>query len=413
MVKATSKRNHPSHKALGLNAATQPLTRCASVCQPKVFIKTFGCQMNIRDAEIVKGLLIDDGFRIADDGKGSLDAVLFVTCSVRQHAEDRVWSEIGWFSKLKGKFPTGTLPIIGLVGCMAENYKKEAFKRMPGIDLVVGTNNIGEIPRLLRKAFEERQGAGEGRYLAVSKKERDEFVYQPAFREAKDNSFVVISEGCDNFCSYCVVPYVRGRLRHRQPENILREIRVNIDKGINSLTLIGQNVNSYECNGTDFTRLLEKVDSLEGLKEFTFFTSHPKDAARKLFTVMSALERLKKYLHLPAQSGSDRILGLMKRGYSRKQYLSLVEAYRKIVKNGALTTDIIAGFPGETEEDFEATLDLLKTVRFNGAFIFKYSPRPHTRAAKLKDDVPRDEKERRHRILLETQRKISRELKDK
>jgi tRNA-2-methylthio-N6-dimethylallyladenosine synthase len=155
------------------------------------------------------------------------------------------------------------------------------------------------------------------------------------------------------------------------------------------------------------------VNSLKGLKEFTFFTSHPKDAAKKLFTVMSGMEKIKKYLHLPAQSGSDRILGLMKRGYSLKQYLSLIEAYRKIVKNGALTTDIIAGFPGETEEDFRQTLDLLKIVRFNGAFIFKYSPRPHTEAAKLKDDVPRDEKERRHKILLETQRRISRELKDK
>jgi tRNA-2-methylthio-N6-dimethylallyladenosine synthase len=225
--------------------------------------------MNVRDAEIVKGLLIDNGFRIADDGKGSLDAVLFVTCSVRQHAEDRVWSEIGWFSKLKGKSPSGTLPIIGLVGCMAENYKKEAFKRMPGIDLVVGTNNIGDIPQLLRKAFKERQGAGDGRLLAVSKKERDEFVYQPEFREAKDNSFVVISEGCDNFCAYCVVPYVRGRLRHRQPENILREIQVNIDKGINSVTLIGQNVNSYKYNGTDFTRLLEKVNSLKKFMKFS------------------------------------------------------------------------------------------------------------------------------------------------
>lgn len=368
--------------------------------------------MNVRDAEIVKGLLLEAGFGITEE-KNKAGAVLFVTCSVRQHAEDRVWSEIGWFSKLKGQSSSGTLPVIGLVGCMAENYKKEAFKRMPGIDLVVGTNNIGEIPQLLRKALNERQDAGEGRYLAVSKKERDEFVYLPEFREEKENSFVVISEGCDNFCSYCVVPYVRGRLRHRQPDNILREIQVNIEKGINSVTLIGQNVNSYKYNGTDFTRLLEKVNSLKGLKEFTFFTSHPKDAVKKLFTVMPGLERLKKYLHLPAQSGSDRILGLMKRGYSRKHYLSLIEAYRKIVKNGALTSDIIVGFPGETEKDFRQTLDLLKTVRFNSAYIFKYSPRPHTEAAKLKDDVPRDEKERRHKILLETQRRISQELKKK
>lgn len=382
--------------------------------------------MNIRDSEAIKGLLLDGGFWMTEE-ENKADAVLFVTCSVRQHAEDKVWSEIGRIAKgstldstaFSRRIKTGgtTSPtvekkIIGLVGCMAENYKEDAFKRMPGIDLVVGTNNIGEIPQLLRKAFQERQDAGEGRYLAVSKKERDEFVYLSEFREGKENSFVVISEGCDNFCSYCVVPYVRGALRHRQPDNILREIQVNIEKGINSVTLIGQNVNSYKYDGTDFTRLLEKVNSLKGLKEFTFFTSHPKDAVKKLFTVMPGLERLKKYLHLPAQSGSDRILGLMKRGYSRKHYLSLIEAYRKIVKNGALTSDIIVGFPGETEEDFRQTLDLLKNARFNSAYIFKYSPRPHTEAAKLKDDVPKDEKERRHKILLETQRQISQELKD-
>jgi tRNA-2-methylthio-N6-dimethylallyladenosine synthase len=357
--------------------------------------------MNLRDSEIIKGLLLDNSFKIADEDNGGLDAVLFVTCSVRQHAEDKVWSEIGRFSQMRPK------PVIGLVGCMAENYKEDAFKRRPGIDLVVGTNNIGEIPELLKKRSAHQQ------FLAVGKRERDEFVYAPGFRQEKDSSFVIISEGCDNFCSYCVVPYVRGRLRHRNPENILKEVMANINKGIASVTLIGQNVNAYRHNGTDFVKLLESVNSVGGLKEFSFVTSHPKDVPENLFAKMAGLDKLKKYLHLPVQSGSDRILSAMKRGYNNKVYLDLASRYRKAVCAGTLTTDIIVGFPGETEDDFEKTLSLVKKVRFNSAYIFKYSLRPHTEAAKLKDDVPRQEKERRHKILLETQKRISQELKNR
>ncbi len=363
--------------------------------------------MNIRDSEAIMGLLLEGGFSVAQE-EFEADAVLLVSCSVRQHAEDKVWSEIGRLAK------TAPKPVIGLIGCMAENHKDAAFKRIQGIDLVVGTNNIGEISELLKNIFKEgRRAKDEGRLLAVNKKERDEFVYGPGFRQAKENSFVVISEGCDNFCSYCVVPYVRGRLRHRDSEHILKEIERCIEKGISSITLLGQNVNSYSCKKTDFLKLLKLVNSLKGLKEFSFVSSHPKDASPEMFKVISRLDKLKKFLHLPFQSGSNRMLKLMKRGYTREHYLHLAKEYRRIVPEGALTTDIIVGFPGESEEDFRQTLELIQEARFNSAFIFKYSPRPYAAANKLKDDVPKQEKERRHKIILETQKAISKELKGK
>ena len=409
--------------------------------QPKVFIKTFGCQMNVRDSEIIKGLLLDKGFRVLNEEIGQVDGVLFVTCSVRQHAEDKVWSEIGRFSKLNPK------PVIGLVGCMAENYKQDAFKRMPGIDLVVGTNNIGEFPQLLTKIFMLQESmpsqaqispggqvkhfpiplrkslkvTSEGDFfdlgrpmpkiISVGKARRDEVVYRPEFRQKRERAFVVISEGCDNFCSYCVVPYVRGELRHRKPGNILKEIKFNIDKGVKSITLIGQNVNAYKYNGTDFVKLLVSVNSIPGLGGFSFISSHPKDIAGHLFKTMAGLEKLEKYLHLPVQSGSDRILRLMKRGYSRRRYLGLIDEYRRKLPGGRLTTDIIVGFPGESEDDFRKTQDLVERARFSSAYIFKYSPRPNTEADKLKDDVPQKEKQRRHKILLDLQKQISRESK--
>ena len=406
-----------------------------------VYIATYGCQMNLRDSEVIAGLLLEQGFGVTEEEEKA-DAVLFVTCSVRQHAEDKVWSEIGRIVK-KGQSPAGrTVPVIGLVGCMAENYKEEAFKRMPGIDLVVGTNNIGEIPQLLKEIFDARRDTRDAkRKLAVGKAKRDEFVYRPGFRQEKNHSFVVISEGCDNFCSYCIVPYVRLRLRHRKSEDIIREITTAISQGIDSITLLGQNVNAYQFKSVsqdqeirisppplpsphrgrgyrsrsivNFMQLLKLVNDIDGLREFSFVTSHPKDASAGLFQAMADLEKLKKYLHLPFQSGSNRILELMHRGYSAKHYLGLAKQYRKIVPGGMLSTDVIVGFPGESEEDFLKTKELIEEVRFNHAYIFKYSPRPNTKAEKLKDGVPKDEKERRHKILLDRQRQISQELKSK
>ena len=369
----------------------------------EVFIQTFGCQMNVRDSEVVAGLLKDAGYKITDD-RTVADIVVFNTCSVRQHAEDKVWSEIGRFKKNK--------PIIGVIGCMAQNYKDSIFQRAQDVDFVVGPSDIAKIPEIIKKLGRMPDAAGRKSNLLELKiwetdgLNRPEEIYHTGFYEDKNQAFVVISEGCSNFCSYCVVPYVRGPLKNRKPEDIIKEIKKAIGKGITKITLLGQNVNAYKSS-VDFIGLLKLVNDIKGLKEFSFVTSHPKDTSKELFQVMADLNKLKKYLHMPVQSGSDKILKLMNRGYTKSFYLDLAHNYRKIVETGVLTTDIIVGYPGETEKDFQDTYDLLKEAQFNAAYIFKYSPRDNTAAAKLNDDVAKTEKERRHREILELQKKIS------
>ncbi|MFA5157010.1 MAG: tRNA (N6-isopentenyl adenosine(37)-C2)-methylthiotransferase MiaB [Candidatus Omnitrophota bacterium] len=371
----------------------------------KVYLRSFGCQMNLRDSEVVAGLLKDSGFQLAGVPEKA-DILIFNTCAVRQHAEDKVWSEIGRFKK-QG------IPVIGLIGCMAQNYQDRVFERCPAVDFVVGPSDIHKIPGIIKKVSGDRcQATGKSLYeVKIWETEggnRPEEIYHTGFYEDKEHSFVVISEGCSNFCSYCVVPYTRGRLRHRKHADILDEIKLALDKGIVKVTLLGQNVNAYQDGNIDFIKLLERVNSIAGLKEFSFITSHPKDADVELFKAMAACDKLKKYLHLPAQSGSDKILKLMNRGYTAKFYLALADNYRKIVDSPKLTTDIIVGFPTETEADFKHTYNLVKGVGFDTAYIFKYSPRPNTASLKLGDDVPKQEKERRHALILELQKKISR-----
>jgi len=370
----------------------------------KVFIATFGCQMNVRDSEVIAGLLKKEGFSLTDD-QDKAGAVIFNTCSVRQHAEDKVWSEIGRIAKRsKNK------PLIGLLGCMAQNYKEEAFQRSREIDFVVGTSDIHKIPGILKDLL-SAQGLFEKKIWETDALMRPEEVYHSGFHQDKKHSFVVISEGCSNFCSYCVVPYVRGALRNRKHSDILREIEEAVSCGITSVTLLGQNVNAYQDAGVGFIELLTMVDSIKGLKEFSFITSHPKDTSAFLFKEMAALVKLKKHLHLPVQSGSDRILGLMNRQYTGKFYLDTADNYRKIVPGGILTTDIIVGFPSEAEGDFEDTRRLVEKVRFDAAYIFKYSPRPHTKAEGLIDDVSQEEKEKRHAVILQLQKTISKRKK--
>ncbi|MGE5197535.1 MAG: tRNA (N6-isopentenyl adenosine(37)-C2)-methylthiotransferase MiaB [Deltaproteobacteria bacterium] len=379
----------------------------------KVFLKTFGCQMNLRDSEVVAGLLQKSGYKVIDSPEKA-DVVIFNTCSVRQHAEDKVWSEIGRLSKVNKPRATAfeLKPIIGIVGCMAQNYKDTVFRRSPGVDFVIGPADIDKIPRVVEKLTAVNRGLANSDLYAMKiwetdGQERPEVIYHTGFHEDKNHAYVVISEGCSNYCSYCVVPYVRGSLRHRSRADILTEIKEAIDKGITEITLLGQNVNAYCDNEVNFVGLLKLVNSIRGLKEFSFITSHPKDTSADLFQAMAELRKLKKYLHLPAQSGSDRILGLMNRGYTRKFYLDLADDYRKIVKGGILTTDIIVGFPTETDEDFRQTYGLVDQIQFDVAYIFKYSPRPHTEAERLNDDVPRPDKEKRHKLILDLQRQIS------
>jgi tRNA-2-methylthio-N6-dimethylallyladenosine synthase len=377
--------------------------------------------MNVRDSEVVKGLLVAEGYEMTDDPKKA-DVLLFNTCSVRQHAEDKVWSEIGRIAKLSPldlpnsrQIKTGRTPrpsrknkIIGLIGCMAQNYKKEAFSRSPSVDIVCGPSEIDNIALYLEEALKKQENV-----LAVRERPRAEEIYHTGFYEEKDHAYIVVSEGCDNFCSYCVVPYVRGRLRHRPVEEIVREAQAAVDAGISRITLLGQNVSAYltEDRVCGFPKLLEKVARVKGLKSLSFITSHPKDTKKELFEAMRDIPVVRKYLHMPAQSGSDRVLAMMNRRYTAKIYRELVDLYRSIVYNGELSSDFIVGFPAESEEDFRATYDLVKSVRFDSAFIFKYSARPHTKASELADDVPQGTKKRRHAELLELQKNISQSLK--
>jgi len=365
----------------------------------KVFLKTFGCQMNEHDSSRLKDLFVERGYDFCERQEDA-DVVIFNTCSVRKHAEDRVYGAIGEFQKLKAGKPG---LIIGIIGCMAEARKDEIFRRLPIVDFLCGPADLDKVPDIIDKI---QNGAGHIMYLEGYKsKIIPEFSKN---RHAGTGAYVKIMEGCDNFCSYCIVPYVRGRERSRPSKEILEEIELLIKKGARNITLLGQNVNSYGKGlkeKINFGSLLTKIDKL-GRNKISFFTSHPKDASSELFKAMRDLESVVKILHLPIQSGSDNILKRMNRKYTVTKYKKLVSDYRKIVKGGNVSSDIIVGFPGETEKDFNDTFNIVKELRFDAAYIFKYSPRPNTKAAEFKDNVSIEEKERRHGLILGLQRDI-------
>ncbi len=389
---------------------------------PKVFIKTFGCQMNNADSELVYSMLLAQGYTKVSSYEDA-DVILFNTCSVRKHAEDRVWGKVGELKKLRATSYELRTPIIGIIGCMARAQKERIFERLPHVNFICGPSDIYEVADLIKQAQENP----EGHFSAISKLKRpvkkgDCFVpthlasglamTKAGYREEKIRAWVNISYGCDNFCSYCIVPYVRGREISRKSEDIIDEIKMLVDDGVKEITLLGQNVNSYELRTTNyelrngFIKLLEEVNKVDGLLRIRFMTSHPKDANADLFKATRDLDKVCEHLHLPVQSGSDRILRLMNRKYTADGYLKLIEQYRKIVNGGSLTTDIIAGFPTETEEDFYKTYMLMKQVKFDSAFIFKYSPRPYTAAYKMKDDIEKETKEERNQSLLRLQDRI-------
>jgi len=360
--------------------------------------------MNERDSEHVIAQFLDDGYSLAQIPKEA-DVILLNTCSVRQHAEDKVWSELGRLRKIKKvisfRSPVKS-PIIGVIGCMAENLKSKIIERMPIVDFVAGPNDLARLVAIVESIKETKK-----KIVAAGAAKRDASFYRHLYQPHKKHSYVVIMEGCNNFCSYCIVPYVRGRERSRPAKEVITEIEQLVAQGISSITLLGQNVNSYN-GGCSFPDLLRKVSAVKGVHEISFATSHPKDATVELFEAMRDCANVKKYLHLPLQSGSDRVLKAMRRAYTRAHYLKRIEQYRKIVGEGALIgTDIIVGFPTETEKDFSLTVAMMEEIRFDQAFLFKYSARAGTKAAELADDVVLEEKKRRHAILLELQRKIS------
>jgi len=370
----------------------------------KVFVRTFGCQANVRDSEFVEGILLERGFEKAKHIEAA-DVILFNSCSVRKHAEDKLFSNIAELKFIKKKNPK---LIIGLMGCTAQNYKAETLKRAPLVDFACGPGNEAEIPDIISGIIDDRC-----RVVAVDKVHIPRPELFPKYREGDFKAYVSISEGCDNFCSYCIVPYVRGRERSRKSADIIREVRDLASRGFKEITLLGQNVNSYgraKNDGrrtTGFITLLEALNRIDGIKRIRFMTSHPKDATEDLFKAIRDLDKVCEHLHLPLQSGSDRILKLMNRGYTSGKYMRLVDSYRKTVPGGSITSDIVVGFPTEKDRDFKRSLKLMEEAGFDSTFLFKYSPRPPAKSAKLVDDVSEKSKKERLDILLKAQCRIS------
>jgi tRNA-2-methylthio-N6-dimethylallyladenosine synthase len=397
-----------------------------------VYITTYGCQMNDRDSEAVLGLLLERGYSVCMRVEDA-DVVLVNTCSVREHAENRAISFLGALKKLKNsKFEIRNCPlVVGLIGCMAKNRGEEVFNKMPHIDLICSPSVLEKIPQYIQEIQNTKYEIRKGRKRIIDLGDgwRNEEFYRAPFRAEFEHAQVVISVGCSNYCSYCVVPFVRGELRPRNPQDIVDEVKRNVGLGIKKITLLGQNVNDYKFRPQttpqphqrwfqskgqrlktdkeiDFVELLRMIEGIEEVEEIDFITSHPKNTSKELFCLMAESKKIKKHLHLPYQSGSDRILKLMNRGYTKDEYLRLINDYKQIA-GGTLSTDVIVGFPTETEDDFYHTRDVLERVRFRYAYIFKYSPRPNTEAAKLEDSVPQEVKARRHKELLELQKEIS------
>lgn len=369
----------------------------------KVFMRTFGCQMNERDSEAVLGLLRQAGYA-GTDSVESADVILFNTCSVRDHAEARLFGLKGKLRELKEQKP-GLL--IGVLGCMAQEYGKRLFKKFPEADLVCGPGNLKELPDLLEVARCRKTPQ-----LAVDKLEEEYGLEGIEYRKSRIRAHVTIMTGCDQRCTYCIVPYTRGSERSRSSKSILQELGDLERRGFCEVTLLGQNVNSYGkglSENINFVDLLRMIQiRVPRIKRLRFMTSHPKDVNRSLFEAMRDLPMVCEHLHLPVQSGSNDILKKMKRLHTIEAYEEQVALYRALISGGSLTTDLIVGFPGETEKDFQKTLEFVQRIEFDGAYIFEYSPRPHTSAARLADDVPAKEKNRRLQALLKIQREIVR-----
>ncbi len=369
----------------------------------KYIIYTFGCQMNEHDTEILSGLLEQMGYEhtdTADDG----DIIIFNTCSVREHAENRVLGRIAQLKPLKTVRPG---LILGICGCMMQekNMQELVLKHYPYVDLIFGTHNIHKLPILVKQALESKSTIYE-----VTENDLEIIENLPMKRNDKIKAYLNIMYGCNNFCTYCIVPYVRGRERSRNPEDIVNEIKGLADKGYKEVTLLGQNVNSYGHglnSKADFADLLYMINEIHGIERIRFTTSHPKDLSDKLIYAMRDCEKVCEHIHLPVQSGSTRILKLMNRNYTKESYLTLIDKLRDNIADIAITTDIIVGFPGETDEDFNETLDLVKKSDFDSAYTFIYSKRTGTKAALMENQVQDEIKHERLEKLIELQNEIS------
>ena len=369
----------------------------------KVYLQTFGCQMNVYDSERLQGLLVSAGHRMTAKAEDA-DVIVLNTCSVRERAERRALGRVSELDRYKQKNPEVMLVVIG---CMAQRMGKDLLKEKPHLDLVLGPDQIFQLPRYLENHSDRARVAVCSSREGFDRQKIWEQEILPR-RKTPFTSFVAISRGCDNFCSYCVVPYVRGPERHRPADQIRREVELLSESGCREVTLIGQNVNSYRFGGEDFADLLGMVAEETNIDRIRFMTSHPKDLSGKLIDRIAALPKICEHVHLPLQSGSDKILKKMSRGYTSEDYLGLTDRIKARIPDVSVTTDIIVGFPSESEEDFERTLDMAREVEFDSAFMFRYSVREGTKAALLNDDVPEEEKLRRLHVLIDLQKEISR-----
>ncbi len=362
----------------------------------KFYIETYGCQMNVYDSELIAGILEREPDFEAVERPEDADVILLNTCSVREHAEDKIYSRIGELQKYRSENPDLQL---GVVGCMAQNLKEKLVNNRTHVQIVAGPDAYRRLPEMLSKK-RTRRGKVD---THLSRYEVYDGLF-PARREGI-NAWISIMRGCDKFCTYCIVPYTRGRERSRSIASITEEAALIAEQGFVEITLLGQNVNSYRHGEDHFPQLLRAVAQVPGIRRIRYTSPHPQDVDDDLLAVHAEfLPRIADHIHLPLQAGSDRMLKAMNRTYTRDHYLKLVEKIRKAVPSMSITTDIIVGFPGESEQDFQETLALMKDVKFDSAFTFKYSPRPGTKAALLTDDVPEAEKRARLNELIALQK---------
>ncbi len=367
----------------------------------KIYIETYGCQMNVVDSETVAAIMTGAGYGRAE-GVDDADVVFLNTCSIRDGAEQRIWHRLDELSALKRRRPG---MVIGLLGCMAERLADRIVAERPAVDIVAGPDSYRSLPMLVGGAFSEGM---RGVNIELSKEETYAEISPVRLDDAGVSAFVAIMRGCNNYCSYCVVPYTRGRERSRDPETILREVRELFDAGYREVTLLGQNVNSYSFEDVGFPELLKRVAAISPLLRVRFATSHPKDISDGLLAAMAATPNICRAIHLPAQSGSSRVLDRMNRRYTREWYLERIAAIRRAMPDCAISTDIIAGFCGETAQDHAETLSLMREVGYEFAFMFKYSEREGTLAAReMADDVPDDIKTARLTEIIALQNELS------
>ena len=354
--------------------------------------------MNVADSELIDGILQKEGYQQTKD-IDQANAIFINTCAVRDHAEAKVHSRLGYYNKIKRSHPE---VIIGMLGCMAQNLKDEILENKPYVDIVLGPDSYRKLPIILKNRLKEQ------RHIVDTQLSRFE-VYDGLFPSRKEgiNAWVSIMRGCDKFCTFCIVPFTRGRERSRNPESIIREVEQAIKNGFIEITLLGQNVNSYKYDNIDFTELLKRISDIPGLLRLRYTSPHPSDVNKKLLKVMAGSKNICNSIHFPLQAGSDRILKRMNRTYTKNHFLKYAKMIRDIIPGVGISTDIIVGFPGETEQEFQETLEVMDIVKFDSAYTFKYSSRPYTKAIEYDDHIEEDVKQNRLNRLIELQKQHS------